>query len=308
MKVLSFDIGGTKIAAAVIGEQGQFFSEKKIATPIQSWPEARQALVELGKGILAEHPEIKACGISSAGPLHAASGRLLFPTNMMAWGEVDLTRELQTEFGIPVQLENDAAAAVIGEHWLGEFKNSSSLLMITLGTGLGVGLMVDHELSRGGRGFHPEGGHLLLQLGDDSALCACGNFGCAEAYLAGSHFLRRARLRFQDPGLTPETLIEKAKTQDPLAMELFENYSLRLAQFIFNYMMLSYPYAVVLGGSFAQSSAYFLPRTFSHLDRFLEKRPSDWMPKISVSQLNNAGLLGAAKLAFKQLGQPSQIK
>lgn len=300
MKALAFDIGGTKIAAAAVSTDGQLLHQSKIPTPASNWPDAKKALLQLAKTFLDRHPDIKACGIASAGPLHAASGRLLNPTNIH-WGDLKITEELERELKIPVLLENDAAAAVIGEHWLGEFKKSEALVMITLGTGLGVGVMVDHNLVRGGRGLHPEGGHLMLSPGDPEAPCGCGNFGCGEAYLAGSHFIKKAQKAFADPTLSAQKLMEKAKVQDPLALQLYEGYSLRLAQFIFNYLVLAYPYHVVLGGSFAQSSVHFLPQTWKNLERFLGHRPRAWLPQISVSQLHNAGLLGAAHLAFKQI-------
>ena len=117
MKVLALDIGGTKIAAAAVNSQGQFLKEAKIPTFTANWPEAKTQILEMAKSFLSEHPDIKACGIASAGPLHAPSGRLLNPTNIN-WGEVELTKELEKELKIPVLLENDAAAAVLGEHWL----------------------------------------------------------------------------------------------------------------------------------------------------------------------------------------------
>lgn len=298
MNVLALDIGGTKIAAGIVDQSGRFLKQTKIPTPAASWKDAKTEIVKLCKDLLAEFPDVKACGISSAGPLHAPSGRILNPTNM-SWGEVDITKELEAELKISVLLENDAAAAVIGEHWLGQFKGSPSLVMLTLGTGLGFGVMLEHQSLRGGRGLHPEGGHLILDINDPTAVCGCGAYGCAEAYLAGSHFLKRARQAFAQPEMKIEEFLEQAEHKHPQAIELFENYSLRLAQMVHNCMILFYPYQVILGGSFAKASRFFLPRTYEHLDRMMIKRPTEWRPEIAVTQLSNAGILGAAKLALK---------
>lgn len=306
-KVLCFDIGGTKIAAAAVTEQGEILLEKKIPTPTHSWQAAREALISLGKEILTAHPDINACGISSAGPLHAASGMILNPTNMK-WGQVSISKELASEFQIPVFLENDAAAAVIAEHWMGEHKNTESLLMLTLGTGMGVGAVVNHQYVHGGRGFHPETSHIILDVNEKDILCGCGNFGCAESFLGGSYFLKRVQAVYQNPAMTIEDFLKTAAARDPRALKLYDSYSLRLAQFIYNHVMLTYPYVVVLGGSVAQSAESFLPKTQEYLEKYLAQKPRDWIPQISVSKLFNAGLLGAAKIALTRLDLNSQTK
>jgi glucokinase len=300
MKVLCFDIGGTKIAAACVDTNGTVLFETKAPTPVLSWNEAKSLITRMGHEILATHPEIKACGISSAGPLHSESGMILNPTNMK-WGEVPICQELSREFKIPVVLENDAASAVLAEHWMGEHKNTESLLMLTLGTGMGVGAVVNHRLVRGGRGFHPETSHIILDVNEKEVLCGCGNYGCAESFLGGSYFLKRAQIAYQNPEMTIDDFLKTVATRDPRTLKLYDIYSLRLAQFIYNHVLLTYPYHVVLGGSASASAENFLPKAQEHLEKFLWQKPRDWIPKISISKLSNAGLLGAARIALKRL-------
>lgn len=296
MKVLAFDIGGTKIAAALVSSSGKILKEGKTATPGVSWGQAKKAILSLGREI---GGGFRAVGISSAGPLHAGDGVLLDPTNV-SWGRVEIVRELKKAFRVPVVLDNDAACAAIGEHWRGEFRKTADLLVLTLGTGLGVGLITDHACVRGGRGLHPEGGHLLLSSGDRTAPCGCGNFGCAEAYLAGSHFVRRVGMALGKPDLTIQEVLDMAK--EGWLEPFFLEYSERLAQFLCDYIVLSYPRTVVLAGSFASLHPFFLPKTKAKLRDLVKRRLRtipDLMPEIGISKLENrAGLIGAAKIAL----------
>ena len=259
-KALVYDIGGTKIECAVITASGEFVDSKKIRTPIESWSEGKKAIVEIGQSFLARYPTIQTCGLSAAGPLHAESGMLLHPTNMN-WGRVHVTKEISDALGIDVALENDAASAVIAEHWLGHKANTSDLITLTLGTGLGVGVMLNHRLLGGGHeGTHPEIGHQVLDASDKAALCGCGNTGCAEAYLAGSHFVKRARLLLDNPALTVSMIIEKAKAGDAQTLELFDNYSWKMAQFITNLVVTFIPAQLYLRGVSPRLLNFIFPR------------------------------------------------
>ena len=303
-KALVYDIGGTKIECAVITSDGHLLSSKKIRTPNESWALGKKAIVELGREFISQFPDIEHCGFSAAGPLHAESGMLMHPTNL-SWGHVHLTQEISEALKLEVALENDAACAVIAEHWRGEESDRGDLITVTLGTGLGVGVLINHNLLRGGhKGMHPEIGHLVLEAGDKSATCGCGNLGCAEAFLSGSHFVKRARTALQDPSLTATILIDKAKAGDGRVIRLFENYSFRMAQFMTNLVVSFYPGAIVLAGSFSKASSLFLPQTKKHLLKFLEKRieatPELW-PNIRISTLQNPGLWGAARIAFQRI-------
>lgn len=300
MKVIGIDLGGTKIAAAVVDKNGKIHKEIKVPTQSEGgWKSLREQLIGLCKDFSAHKP--KAIGIGSAGPLHAPSGQLLDPTNF-GWKsplKVHITRELSKSLRLPVMLENDAAAAVLAEHWKGKAKNNS--VVITLGTGLGVGVIANGKLVRGGRELHPEGGHLLLRPGDTSALCGCGNYGCAEAFLSGKNFAKRAGLILGMQNLDAITLDEMAKDGHVQATKLFQEYGQLLGEFLHNLVVLYYPEEVILTGSFANTSSHFLSISQERLHQLIERRLKTipLMPKIRISRLQNkAGVLGGAYIAL----------
>jgi glucokinase len=262
----------------------------------------KKQIVEICQSLAKEHGKPKSIGIGSAGPLHAPSGKLLDPTNF-GWkaAVVPITRQLETALKIPVHLENDAAAAVLAEHWKGGA--GKNCVVLTLGTGLGVGVIINGKLLRGARGLHPEAGHLVLRPGDKSALCGCGVEGCAEAYLSGMNFGKRSATKLKMPGISAKQIAELARNGNSQAMAQFSEYSEMLAAYILNMVVLFYPEKVILTGSFADAHSLFLPETEARLRVLLERRLKTipLYPEIRVSKLGNrAGILGGAYVALNK--------
>jgi glucokinase len=305
-KVLSYDLGGTKIAVGVVDAQGKVLDELRVPARIEDGKKAVfDQLTELGKNFLKKHPGIRKVGVASAGPIDPVTGVLLDPTNFASregtWGKVPLARILSQRLKKPVALENDAAAAIIAEHWRGAAKGCDNAMILTLGTGLGTGVIANGKLVRAGHHLHTEAGHLILRQGDSSAPCGCGNLGCAEAYLSGRNFGRRIGSRLGNPGLTAKDIAELARNQDPRALAAFEEYAELMAVAIHNYAVIYAPEIVVFTGSFAEAADLFLPATREHLKKLLARRRIgiDLLPVLKVSKLkNNAGLIGGAWVAF----------
>lgn len=300
---IGIDIGGTKVAIGLVSPSGKVLAEKREPTRLAGgWPELKTQLVELCRSIQKENSvKARAVGIGSAGPLHAPSGTLLDPTNF-GWTKplkVKVTSELKSVLKIPVHLENDAAAAVLAERWKGG--GGKNCVVLTLGTGLGMGVICNGELVRGGRELHPEGGHVLLRAGDRSALCGCGVYGCAEAFLSGKNFEARARVALGESLVTGATLAERAKSGDRRVQALFDEYSQLLAEYLLNLVVLYYPEQVIFTGSFAAAHPHFLPKAEEKLREFLHRRlrTLPLLPKLRVSRLgNSAGIIGAAFVGF----------
>lgn len=201
-KVLSYDLGGTKVAVGVVNSRGRVLNEIRVPIQLEKGKNAViQQLVDLGHHLLQDHPEVKKIGIASAGPLDPIRGILLDPTNFVtpdhkSWGQVPLVALMKKKLKRSVHLENDAAAAVLAEHWIGAGKKYRNLMILTLGTGLGTGIICNGSLVRSGRNLHPEAGHIILNYDDKTAPCGCGNFGCAESYLSGRNFELRFRKKW----------------------------------------------------------------------------------------------------------------
>jgi glucokinase len=301
--VIGIDLGGTKVAAALVTPAGKILAEQKAPTHLKDgWPGLKRQLLELCRGLQSAKYKAAAVGVGSAGPLHSPSGKLLDPTNF-GWkaAPVSLARELSQALKVPVHLENDAAAAVLAERWKGGARKNSAVL--TLGTGLGLGVVCDGELVRGGRGLHPEGGHVLLRPGDPSAPCGCGNFGCAEAYLAGARFTERAAVLIGERDVTGERLVARAAAGDVKVKALFADYSELMAAYLQDLVVLYYPEEVIFTGSFAAALPHFLPATALRLKELLLRRLKTipLLPKLRVSRLGNrAGVLGSAFLALSR--------
>lgn len=298
---IGLDLGGTKIAAAMVSANGRPQGLRREPSRTRHWPELRAQLIEICRELQEKHGKAAGIGIGSAGPLHAPSGTLLDPTNF-GWAaplKVRITAELARALRVPVALENDAAAAVLAETWKGG--GGKNCVALTLGTGLGVGVVCDGKLLRGGRGLHPEGGHLLLRAGDRSAPCGCGLFGCAEAFLSGKNFSRRAGQILGETEVNGAALTTRAADGDPRVLRLFAEYAELLAEYLQNLVVLYYPERVVFTGSFAAAHSHFLPATRTRLRELLARRlrTLPLLPELCVSKLgDNAGVLGAAYVAM----------
>lgn len=303
--ILSYDLGGTKLRAALINSRGRILAHE---TERVNQSAGFKGLIELFGELRDKLPPAKfrSVSVASAGPLHPAKGVLLDPTNFFtdrkSWGVVSLVKPLERLFKKPVYLENDAAAAVLGERWRGGHGRGENLVVMTLGTGVGVGVIANGELVRAGRGLHPEGGHIPLNVFDRARPCGCGAYGCVEAYLAGSHFARRMS-ETVGRRLTGREVVALADAGDERVLEGFKEYGRHLAMAVRTLGVLFAPEKVVLAGGFSHASRFFLEETERELPLQMERYRAgiDLLPKVRVSKLqDDAGILGAAWVALQK--------
>ncbi len=308
LPVLAYDLGGTKLAVGVVSSAGRVLDLVREPVVRGRGPGAVIAqMTAAGHAFLARYPRVRQVGVASAGPLHPERGVLLDPTNLALvcggnWSEVPLAKRLSRGLRLPVAVENDAAAAILAEHWVGAARGCENAMILTLGTGLGTGVIANGRLVRAGRGLHPEGGHLILHAGDLTAPCGCGNLGCAEAFLSGTGFTRRAGLRHPRlRGLDAREISSLAKGGGRAALSAFDEYGRWLAIAIHNYAVAYAPEVVVLTGGFAETARFFLPRARRDLRELMRRRRAgiDLLPRLARSSLRNeAGVIGAARVAL----------
>jgi glucokinase len=304
--VLAYDLGGTKVAVGAVTTRGKVLFEIREPVKISLGKAATlRQLADIGKKILAQYPQIKRVGIASAGPLDPVTGVLLSPTNFKTngklWGKVPLAHLISKALRLPVAIDNDAAAAALAEHRFGANPKVANQVILTLGTGLGTGMICNGELVRAGRFLHPEGGHLILNAGDSSAVCGCGNLGCAEAYLSGTGFTRRAQKTLGDPNITAHQIAALAKKRSRSHSALFDDYAHWLAVLIHNLVTVYAPQVIVLTGGFAETHTLFVKKAKKELEKLLKSRRIgiDLFPQIETSALDNrAGLIGAMLVAL----------
>lgn len=302
-KVLSFDLGGTKVAAAIIDRKGKVLAQELEPAKFEEG-KARVLgqLVKMGRKLLLKYPTVKKIGVASAGPVDWKTGMLLNPTNFKdssgkGWGNVKFSSFLEAKLQRPTQIDNDAAAALLAETWVGDLRGVKNGMVLTLGTGLGTGILCNGSLVRSGRELHTEAGHLPLRAGDPLAPCGCGRFGCAEAFLSGRNFAKRFSQRASE-SLTALEICTRARQGDVLSLHAFREYSELLAQAIYGYVYVYAPEKIVLSGSFADAEDLFLPGTKRILGEYLS-HSRGLIPKLVPSNLKNtAGLLGGGYLAF----------
>jgi glucokinase len=181
--VLAVDIGGTKMAAAVVDPSGAVLAEGQVPTPTSTDPEmvfrALAALVEQVRAATAVEPEV--CGVGCGGPMSA--GEMVSPLNIPGWVRFPLRARLEERLDLPVAVDNDAKALALGEGWLGAARGSANYLGMVVSTGVGGGLVVDGRLLDGASGNAGHIGHVVVE--PEGRACVCGGRGCLEAEASG---------------------------------------------------------------------------------------------------------------------------
>lgn len=192
--VLALDIGGTKLAVAVVTADGG--THGLVVQPTrrdEGWHAVTRRLFEMGRCAVkaADADEVQAVGIACGGPLDASSGVLLSPPHLPGWIDVPIGPLAEEAFGVPFALENDATAGAAAEHRFGAGRGVTTMLYLTISTGIGGGAIIDGSLLRGSSGNGGEFGHVTVRRG--GRLCGCGRRGCLEAYASGTAIACQAR-------------------------------------------------------------------------------------------------------------------
>ncbi|GGK75014.1 ROK family protein [Mangrovihabitans endophyticus] len=266
--VLALDIGGTKLAVAVVTADGTTHGSLVAPTPhTGDWRVAVDLLFDLGRRALARAGlgEAAAVGISCGGPLDAEAGVLLCPPHLPGWIDVPIGPLAAEAFGAPFALENDATSAAVAEYRLGAGRGTHTMLYLTVSTGIGGGAVVGGALHRGAAGNGGEFGHITVHRG--GRRCSCGRRGCVEAYASGTSIAARAREALAAGAesalgvLTAPTAADVAAAAadgDPLATAIWAEAVELLGVAVTDLVNVFEPDAVVLGGGVTRSGAMLL--------------------------------------------------
>lgn len=304
------DVGGTKIAGGVVDDQGQVLEQLRVESPASDVEAIEDAIVDLVARLAANH-DITAVGIGAAGYIDKARSTVLFAPNL-AWRNVDLRAELEPRVGLPVVVENDANAAAWGEFTYGAGHDVDDLLLVTVGTGVGGGLVLDGDLYRGAFGVGAEIGHLRVVPG--GRLCGCGNYGCFEQYASGTALVRNARDAAREGSLLAHTLLDltggdidridgpiitdAAREGDQFALEQLAEIGRWLGEGIATLAAVLDPAVVAIGGGVSEADEMLLDPIRSAFASNLPGRGHRPVLEIRKATLGNrAGLIGAADLA-----------
>jgi glucokinase len=266
--VLALDIGGTKLAVAVVTADGSAHGVGLEPTRREDgWRVVTQRLFEMGRRAIerAGVGEIQAVGIACGGPLDAPSGMLLCPPHLPGWIDVPIGPLAAKAFEVPFALQNDATVAAIAEYRFGAGRDANTMLYLTVSTGVGGGAIINGGLHRGAAGNGGEFGHVTVHRG--GRLCSCGRRGCVEAYASGTSIAQRAReaLAAGDssslaalPTVTAAEVAAAAEAGDPLAMRVWAETVDLLGAAVTDLVNVFEPDLVVLGGGVTRSGAILI--------------------------------------------------
>lgn len=299
--VLGIDIGGTKMAAAIVAADGEILTKDRIPTPAGDADRVFAALGELIEKVCeAGNVRPAAVGIGSAGPLDQRQG-LVSPVNIPGWRDFPLVDRVRSLVGdVPIALGVDGHCFALGEFWTGAGRNVDSLLGIVVSTGVGAGIVVDGKPLLGQSGNAAHLGHMVVDL--DGEPCACGSYGCVETYASGPRMVARAQRRGWRPGETVDAAVLSADAAagNEIALGVFDDGAQALAAGIVATAVTVDLTTVVIGGGVAKAGAVLFDPVHRWVKR-LAQLPFIADLTVQPAQLDNAGLVGAARLGWDAL-------
>ncbi|WP_139981166.1 ROK family glucokinase [Nocardioides litoris] len=302
------DVGGTKIAGAVVDPEGHVVDEHRVVSPADSADAVEDAIAGLILELAGRH-ELVGVGIGAAGYVDAARSTVMFAPNI-AWRDEDLRSEVEARVHLPVVVENDANAAAWGEFVFGAASEAHDMLMVTIGTGVGGGIVSNGALFRGGFGAAAEIGHLRVVPG--GRICGCGNHGCLEQYASGTALVRETRALAVtpaaadlleraggDPARIDGPMITAAAAEgDAFAVAQVAEVGTWLGEAIASLAAVLDPGSVVVGGGVSEAGELLLEPVRDAFTQQLAGRGHRPVPTIVAASLGNrAGVIGAADLA-----------
>ena len=309
---IGLDIGGTKISGGVIDSNGAVLARGRRDTPALDPAAIVQEAASLIRELSAEHP-IKAVGVACAGFIDRSGSTVLFAPNL-AWRDEPFKQHLESVVRLPAILENDANAATWGEFRFGAASEADDMVLVTIGTGIGGGIVVDGVLMHGAFGVAGELGHMRVVPG--GIRCGCGNRGCWEQYASGRALVREARelvvsgtphaarlgqLCGDDPAALSGPDVTKAAVDgDPAAVELLADLGTWIGEGLASVAAILDPELIVLGGGVSEAGALLIDPALVAFRRQLTGRGHRPEARFTLARLgNDAGMIGAADLAAR---------
>ena len=308
---IGIDIGGTKVLGGVVDENGNILANHREATPKEGGVALTTTIANVAKVLLRDHDAV-AMGVSAAGFVSSDRETMLATPNISGWNGVNLKNELGKLIDLPIVIENDANAAAWGEAVFGAGVGEAQMMMITVGTGIGGGAVIEGKLHRGAYGIAAEFGH--LRVVPEGHLCGCGARGCFEQYASGNALMRHVREAINASpdaahnllargdgtiaGLSGHHITDAARDGDPIALAGFNTTAQWLGAGIASLSVLFDPACVVIGGGVIDAGEILLAPTRVALERYMPFSGKHPTPRIVAATLgNDAGLVGAASLA-----------
>ncbi len=303
------DLGGTTVKIAYFDENGTMITNWEIPTVTanggsQILPDIAASIRDFREknGIAAE--SLLGVGIGVPGPVDSR-GNVNRCVNL-GWGTFNISKELSALTGLPVTAGNDANVAALGEFWKGGGKGCRNMVFVTLGTGVGGGIVIEGKLLHGAHGAGAEIGHMVLNR-NETAVCGCGKRGCVEQYCSATGIVRMAKLALEASGedsslrrvspLTCKDIFDAGKQGDRLALQVLDQYYAYMGEFLANVCCVVNPEVVVIGGGVSKAGSVLLDGLKPYFSKYVFHAASD--VRFALASLgNDAGAYGAFKLAL----------
>lgn len=307
------DLGGTNIKAGIVDENQKILVEDSVPTRVERpYQEIIKDMADLVKNLLnkihATDAELSGVGVGSPGTVDAANGVVLYSNNF-DWDNVPLAAELGKYFTCPIKVSNDANCAALGEVKAGAAREIKNAILITLGTGVGGGVIIDGQVFEGAHAGGAELGHTSLIFGGE--LCTCGRRGCVEAYVSATGLIREAKRAVEKnpqsvmnelckgdlSNMNGKIPFDAAEQKDPAGMKVVNDYITYLGESIANYVNIFRPDVILLSGGVCNQKEKLTEPLTEYIKTKCFGGEKAFIPEVRCAILgNSAGIIGAANL------------
>lgn len=308
---IGIDVGGTNVKIALVDDKGKIIYSNKVPTYAEMGYEytinnIKQAITELLKETQKKSEDIQGIGFGFPGQIDYTKGIVRLAPNLPGWVDVPIAKMIEDEFKIPTRVDNDVRCATLGELNYGAGKGCENLICITVGTGIGSGLIINSKLVRGASNVAGEIGHIKLQI-HDGPLCGCGDTGCLEAFASGPAIVAMAEeyikggksTKFREmanPDITSYIVAEAAKANDPVAKRIFTIIGEYIGIGMASVVNLLNPEKIIVGGGVADCGDLLLNPIRETIKKRAMKIAGETVEVVPAQLGNTAGVIGASLL------------
>jgi glucokinase len=310
---VGIDVGGTSIKGGVVDDTGRVLSSVSLATEAHLGQEhgLERMCATVREAVAAAQlrlDDIAAIGVATPGTMDIPAGLILDPPNLKPWKNVPVRQRVHDVFQKPTAFQNDANAAAYGEFWVGAGKDVHSMVLFTLGTGVGGGIIIGDLVVEGEHSHGAEVGHIKIEM-TNPRQCGCGRWGCLEAYASATAVVKRTLEALQQSRsalsevlktngeVTSRDVFDAAAAGDALATKIVEDTAYYLAVGAMNLMHTIDPNMVVFGGGMIAAGDEFLARIREHVKRLAFPVPAEKTTLCYARLGTDAGFIGAAACA-----------
>ena len=312
---IGIDVGGTTLLAGLVNDNGKILHKKEKNTLVhRGYSAIKDDIIDLVKGLISEGEKIghsiASIGIGIPGIADVEGENVIYCTNLN-WNNVPLGLDLKKYFKLPVYIENDATVAALAESIIGVTKDRENSLFITLGTGVGGGIILNNKVYSGSHGVASEIGHMIV--GENFYNCNCGNNGCLETFSSATAIINYGKKILVDgvkssildkvdgdiENLNAKIIFDCAKEGDPLANKIIDRMVKYLSIGIVNIINILDPEVIVIGGGVSKAGEFLIDKIKETIPKYILFKDINYGDVLLSKLSNDAGIIGAARLGKK---------